>query len=116
MTTQLKYGGLHPNRQEPVVRPTICQALSCYATQRDQAAFRVFNSMRHTVVIAELEFRRIAVQVLLTTVLIHALHAALEDAEIALNRVGVDDATAILTLAVSGEIVLGKVLVDAGVL
>ncbi|WVX50191.1 hypothetical protein ROLI_032870 [Roseobacter fucihabitans] len=42
----------------------------------------------------------------LIAVLIDALHTALEDTEITLNRVGMDDATAILALAVGGEVVL----------
>ncbi len=46
--------------------------------------------MRHTVIVAEIELREIAVQVALRAVLINALHAALEDREAPFNRVRVD--------------------------
>ena len=59
-------------------------------------------------------------QVLLSAMLIDALHAPLEDREIALNRVGMDRAVVtvdIFALAVTGEVmsreVLAKVLVLA---
>jgi hypothetical protein len=42
------------------------------------------------VIVAELIFRKVAVKVLLGTVLVDALHAALEDAERALDGVGVN--------------------------
>lgn len=47
-------------------------------------------------------------EVLLGAVLVHALHAALEHAEIALNRVRVDDAATILALSVTHEVMTGE--------
>jgi hypothetical protein len=44
---------------------------------------------RNAIAVAKLELRKIAVQVLLAAMLINALHAALEDAEIAFHRVAV---------------------------
>src|SRR4051794_28432960 len=49
-------------------------------------------------------------------VLIDTLHAALEDAVEALNRVRVDLASAILADAVPHEIMLGEVLIQVGIL
>lgn len=48
-------------------------------------------------VVTEIEFRKIAVQVLFGTVLIDATHTSLEDREHVLNGVGVDNATGIFT-------------------
>jgi hypothetical protein len=50
------------------------------------------NPQRNAVVITEIKFHQIPMKVLLAAVLINALHAALKDAEKALNRVGVDRA------------------------
>jgi len=55
------------------------------------------------VIVPELEFRRIAVQMFLGAVLVHTLHAALEDAEIAIDGIGVDRAAAPLALTVLDE-------------
>ena len=44
----------------------------------------------HAVAIAEIEFAKIAVQMLLAAMLIDALHAALEDRKVAFDGVGVD--------------------------
>ncbi len=55
-------------------------------------------------------------KMLFTAMLINALHAALEDAEIALNRISMDNTAAILALAVCREIVVCKVLTNASVL
>jgi len=47
----------------------------------------ILDSIGRTVVVAELELGHIAVQVALATMLVHALHAALEDREVAFDRV-----------------------------
>ena len=52
----------------------------------------IVYAVRRPVVISELEFRRVAVQVLLGAGLVDALRAPLEDAKIALNGVAVDRA------------------------
>ncbi len=59
-------------------------------------------------VIPEIELGEIAVQVLLAAVLVGALHPALEDGEVALDRVGVDDAANVLALAVSRRLVVDE--------
>ena len=68
------------------------------------------------VVVAELELGRIAVQVALGAMLIDALHAPLEDAEIALDGVGVDLVTRIFPLAVADVIVIFEMPVKVRVL
>lgn len=55
--------------------------------------------------VAKIELRKIAVKVLLRAVLIDALHAAFEDAEIAFDGVGVDSAPHILALGMINGLV-----------
>ena len=52
----------------------------------------IFHTKRRAIVVAEIKFSEIAVTVLLTAMQIGALPAPLENAEIALNREGVDRA------------------------
>ena len=66
--------------------------------------------------ISQLEFREIAVQVLLGAVLIHPLNPPLEDAEIALGGVGVGIATAVFADLVAHYAVSRKVLTQVDVL
>ena len=54
-------------------------------------------------------------QVALAAVLVHALHAALEDAEIALDGVGVGLATDVFLLLMGDGLVVGELLADAAV-
>lgn len=56
-----------------------------------QSARTIVDTKADAVVVAEIELRQIAVQVLFRAMLINAFHATLEHAEIVLNRVGVDD-------------------------
>src|SRR5690606_3596341 len=70
----------------------IGKTLADDALQQPVGALGVFDTKSRPVVIAELVFGQIAVQMLFVTVLIDALHAALEDAEISLNGVAVDAA------------------------
>ena len=84
----------------------VCKTLSHNSKKCKVCPHPIIRTVGDSVVIAELELCGVAVQVLLVAVLIDALHAALEDAEIAFNRVRVDNATAILALAVRGEIVV----------
>ena len=52
-------------------------------------------------IIPEIELGQVAVQVLLRAMLIDALHAALEDAEVALDRIGMNGTINVLADAVS---------------
>jgi len=80
---------------------------------------RIVNPVGDTVVVAELELGDVAVQVLLAAVLIDALHAALEDGEVAFDRVRVDGlvvAVHVLACAVMNEIMTREVSGKLGVL
>lgn len=58
-------------------------------------------------VVTEIEFRKIAFQVLFSAVLIDTLHAAFEDREEAFNGVGADVATGILAFTVIYTLMAG---------
>jgi hypothetical protein len=73
-----------------LVRPSIGEALADDALGCHFGALIVAVTKRCARVVAEIELGKVAVQVLFLAVLIHALHAALEDRVIALDRVGVD--------------------------
>jgi hypothetical protein len=66
------------------------------------------------VIVAEIELGKIAVQVSFLTMLVNALHAALEDGEIALDGVRRDDASDIFFEAVIdrflGDLARGSIL------
>ena len=66
-------------------------------------------------VVAELEFRKVAVQVLLSAVLVDAVHPALEDAERPLDRFGVDGAADILVGRVLDRLVAAHLRADLDV-
>ena len=75
----------------------VCQPLAFALFDRKDGTL----SVRHSPgVIAEIKFGQIAVQVLFGAVLIDALHAAFEDAEIALDGVRMDLATGIFLAGV----------------
>ncbi len=78
-----------PSRTNCLVRQTLADD----STQRPICTLFVIDTPRHAVGIAEIELRQIAVQVLLAAMLVHALHAALENAVVAFNRVGADRTT-----------------------
>lgn len=70
---------------------SIGEPLSSNALQGTISARRIINSKFDAVRISEIKFSKIAVQMFLTAMLINALHAALEDAVVAFNRVGVTE-------------------------
>jgi hypothetical protein len=75
----------------------------------------VLDAKRGAVVVAEIELGKVAVQVLHAAVLIDALDAALEDRELALNRVRVDRAILkadVLALTMAGEAVAGELIAE----
>ena len=61
------------------VRPFVSQPLALEALKRFLRAFLIVHTIGDAVVIAEVEFCKITVQVLLGTVPVNTLHAALED-------------------------------------
>ncbi len=75
----------------------------------------VVNFQRCSVVATEIELGKVAVQVWLAAVRIDALHAALEDRELALNRIRVDRAILkadVLALTVAGEAVADELIAE----
>jgi len=69
---------------------SIGKPLADDALQRAVGARGIVYAKRFAIRIAEIELSEIAVQMLLGAPLIYAAHAAFEDAEIALNGIGVD--------------------------
>lgn len=74
-----------------LVRLPICEALAFHAPDRGEGAVNITIAKPDAVIVAEIKFGQITMQVLFFTVLIDAFHAALEDRERALNRVGMND-------------------------
>jgi hypothetical protein len=78
----------------------IGEALSRRAGDRARRALCVANAQLDAVRMPEIKLSDVAVQMLFTTMLINAFHAALKDAVKALDRVGVNLAAPILASAV----------------
>lgn len=100
------------------VRCNVGQTLADDAAQRRNGTVTVVAAKRLAIVIPKLELCQIAMQVRLAAMLIDALHAAFEDAEIAFDRVAVDGGQLIIdvwTAAVIGRAVRRKVLGDAAI-
>ena len=70
----------------------------------------IIPAQRLTMIVAEVILGKVAMQVLLAAMLIDALHAALEETEIAFDRVGRYIATGIFLDGVFDRFVGGKVL------
>lgn len=97
------------------VSPPIGKALDVRALDRQQRAVGVLDAEGEAVVIAECELVDVALEVLLAAALIYALHAALEDAEEALDGVGRQVTADILAGSVIDRL-MGRILgPDAGV-
>ena len=74
------------------------------------------GTLGSAIVVTELELYRVAVQMLLTAVLIDVLHTALEDAEVSLDSVRVNRSATVLALAVRWEVVIGELTSEMCVL
>jgi hypothetical protein len=70
----------------------IGEPLAFHALQKTLCAVLIVYAKRDAVVIAEVEFSKVAVQVIVSAVLIDALHAALEDRKETFDGIGVDTA------------------------
>jgi len=80
----------------PLVSRLIGQALADNGLDHCIGAHGVVDAERDPVIVAEIELGKIAVDVLFGAMLVGALHAPLEHAEIVLDGVGVDFATDVL--------------------
>src|ERR1700737_4762201 len=76
-----------------LTRRSIGQTLADDAFQRASGTLHIIYAKSDALAIPEMEFRKVAVQMLLAAMLINALHAALEDRIVALDGVGGDDVT-----------------------
>ena len=68
------------------------------------------HTLCNAIIVAEVEFRKITVQMMLSAMLIDTLHAALEDTEIAFEGVGVAIAALPFLLAVIDAFMAGEIL------
>src|SRR5687767_2172028 len=62
-----------------LVRPSISQAFADDASGQCRGALAVIDAKANAVVVAEIKFRKIAVQMLFAAMLVDAAHPALED-------------------------------------
>ena len=69
--------------------PPIGQPLSDDALQCDRRAFAISEAKRGAVVVSEIEFAEVTLQVSLRDMVIDAIDTALEDREVPLDGVGV---------------------------
>src|SRR5260370_33695247 len=72
----------------PLTSPPIGQAPAYDTLQRNRRALAVCVSQTDAVVVAEIEFRTVAVQMRLRDVVVGAHNPTLEDRKIVLDRVG----------------------------
>ena len=92
---------------------SIGQALANDTLERLYGAGFIVHAQRDAVVIAEIIFAQIAVKVLFIAMLIDALHAALEDREIAFNGIGVSRRRGHIPCAVHDGFMRGDMRVRA---
>lgn len=84
------------------VRPCVGQTLADDALETFGGALAVVEAILRPRVVAELELGKVAVQMVLGAMLIHAAHTALEDGERTLNGVRVDGAVVEIDIVESG--------------
>lgn len=73
---------------------TISQPLADDALHGKARAQSIINAKRNTIAVAKIKFRKITMQVLFLAVLVHALHAALENRIVVFNGVRVNETVA----------------------
>jgi hypothetical protein len=73
------------------VSPPICQSLSSDASHDFVGALCILDTKARAIVIAEIEFREIAVQMLFADVMVSSDHAALENGKIVFGAVDMDE-------------------------
>lgn len=95
---------------------SIGEPLADDAGQRDIGAGPIIGTVGDTVVIAELEFASIAVQMLLVAMLINTAHPALKDREITFDGVGVNVAANVFPCAMHNEIMRCEIVAQLAIL
>lgn len=99
-----------------MVRPPISQTLADDTSRRDFRAVHVAEPKGYAIGIPEIEFCDVAVQVLFGTMLIDALHPALEHTIETLNRISVDRPASVFAFAVRHVVVFGEMLTQMRIL
>jgi hypothetical protein len=107
----------------PSIPPLGLGAISCFirdtlaprTLQRVISTLRVIHAKRNPVVVPEIELAQIPLQMNFGDVLVNAVDASLEDAEIALNGVGMDIATNVFAVGVVDGAMRSEVVADIGV-
>jgi hypothetical protein len=80
--------------------PPICKALSNNALNRFRRAFHIANVKSYALTITEVEFGKVAFQMFLADMVVHAIDAALEDRKLSFDCICVDVAANIFANAV----------------
>ena len=91
------------------MRLPIHQALAFCAFHGSNGAVNVAAAERNAVIVAEVKFREITMKMLFLTVLVNALHSALENRERAFNRIGVNVASHIFACEWRHRLMRGKI-------
>ena len=85
------------------------------ATDNLVRAILIVNPQRYAAVVPKIEFAQITMQVLLSAVLIDALHTTLEDGEVAFKGVGVCGTADVFASAMVDGAMAGKFIGDLGI-
>ena len=93
-------------------RPPPCQTLAFTIADRGGGTLCIVDAKAYACVVAESKLVQIALQMLFSAVLIYTGHAALEDTEEALDRIGSNVATRIFFSAMIDCLMLGKLTAD----
>jgi hypothetical protein len=93
-----------------VSRP-VRETLAFNALHSKRRTFPIVHTEGNAVIVAEIKFREIAMQMLLIAMLIDAAHTALEDREVAFGRVGMHIVADVFAAGMMHRFVIGKVLV-----
>jgi hypothetical protein len=120
--SRLIFGGLPvaTGALEGAIRSTNCaisQTLAFDAKQREIGASGIVDAKPDTIVVTEVEFDGVAVQVMNRAMLVDAHHPALEHAVVTFDGIGVDVAVPdVFAAAVGSEFVRGEMLSEVGIL
>jgi hypothetical protein len=92
-----------------VISPPIGETLPDNPLERFSGALAILNPKRRALVVSEIEFGQIALQVLLADVVIRPRNAALKDREVAFDRIGVGIAPDVFADTVVDRLMAGEI-------
>src|ERR1700729_1832529 len=99
-----------------VSRPRVSEALSNDTLDCSLSALHVVNTKTDAIAIAEIELRKIAVQMAFAAMLVNALHAAFEDRIESFDGIGMDVPANVFLAAMVHALVAGKFSADLKIL